>query len=436
VHFRNQRGALRPTGYDGALAKRILLTTTGSLGDLHPYLAIGLGLKARGHAVTIATSNLYRAKIERTGLQFAPMGPHFESLSTELMREVMNARKGPEHLIRKILYPAVRAIYAEVIDALRAADLVVTHPITFASQLAAEKSGMPWVSTVTAPLSLMSKYDPPVIAPAPFLAKLRNFGPGVNGLIVQLAHLKTKPWMKPITQFRESLGLPPGQDPLYEGQHAPRRVLGMFSRVMAEPQPDWPPQARVIGFPFYDQAEHGQTLPAGLEKFLDAGPPPVVFTLGSAAVQTAGTFYEESLEAVRRLGCRAVLLAGENVVKGTLPAGTAVFAYAPYSKILPRAACVVHQGGIGTCGQTLAAGRPMLVMPYAFDQPDNAARLERLGVARSIRRREYTGRRAAAELDRLLNDGSYTKRAAEAAHLVSAEDGVGAACDAIEECGA
>jgi rhamnosyltransferase subunit B len=73
-------------------------------------------------------------------------------------------------------------------------------------------------------------------------------------------------------------------------------------------------------------------------------------------------------------------------------------------------------------------------MPYAFDQPDNAARLERLGVARSIRRKKYNGRRAAAELDRLLKDASYARRAAEVAHLVSAEDGVGAACDAIEEC--
>ena len=414
--------------------KRILLATTGSLGDLHPVLAIGLGLKARGHTVTVATGKVYSAKIIRTGLEFAPMGPHFEEDPATLMHEVMHPRKGPEFLIRKLLYPAVPAAYAEAVDALRGSDAVVTHPIAFAAQIAAEKLGLPWISTVTAPLSIFSKYDPPVLAPMPFLAKLRGLGPGVNGLILRLGRATTGPWRKPIVEFRASLGMPPGEDPLFDGQHSPRCVLAMFSRVMAKPQPDWPRQTRVIGFPFYDQAEHGQRLDNDLERFLDAGPPPVVFTLGSSAVFDAGTFYQESLAAVKRLGCRAVLLAGANAIAGPLPAGTAVFAYAPYSKILPRAACAVHQGGIGTCGQALAAGRPMLVMPYGFDQPDNAARLQRLGVARAIGRKDYTARRAAAEIDRLLTDASYTQRAVEVARLVAGENAVGAACDAIEEC--
>jgi len=410
------------------------MTTTGSLGDLHPYLAIGLGLQARGHTVTIATSSLYRTKVEQTGFRFAPMGPHFESFSPELMRELMHARKGPERLIRRILYGCTPDAYAEVMDALRGADAIVTHPITFGAQIAAEKSRLPWISTVTAPIVFFSKYDPPVLAPLPFLAELRRFGPGVNGIFQRLVRARIASWKKPITRFRATLGLPPGRDPIFEGQHSPKHVLAMFSRVMAEPQPDWPPQTRVIGFPFYDQAEHGQQLDPELERFLDAGPPPLVFTLGSAAVLHPGNFYRDSVAAVKRLGCRAVLLAGPNSVDGPLPAGTAIFPYAPYSKILPRAACVVHQGGIGTCGQTLAAGRPMLVMPYAYDQPDNAARLQRLGVARVIRRNRYNARSAAAELDRLLTDKLYEKRAAEAANVVSKENAVRAACDAVEEC--
>jgi UDP:flavonoid glycosyltransferase YjiC (YdhE family) len=416
------------------VGKRIVLTTTGSLGDLHPFLAIGLGLAARGHSVTIATSEIYRAKVERTGLGFAPMGPHFESLSPEWMREAMDARKGPEFLIRHVLYPAAPAAYREVMAALRGADAVVTHPIAFASQIAAEKSGLPWVSTVTAPLSFLSRYDPSVLAPAPFLKKLRGLGLGANGFILKLGRAQTKRWMKPITQFRASLNMPPGQDPLFEGQHSPQRVLALFSRVLAEPQPDWPRQTRVTGFPFYDQAEHGQQLDPELARFLDAGSPPIVFTLGSSAVFDPGTFYQESLAAVKRLGRRAALLAGPNAIRGPLPPGTVVFAYAPYSKIMPRAAAVVHQGGAGTCGQALAAGRPMLVMPYGFDQPDNAARLERLGVARVIGRKRYTARRAADELARLLTDGRYAERAAQAARRIAAEDGVRAACDAVEQC--
>ena len=418
--------------------KRILLATTGSLGDLHPILAIGLGLKERGHIAIIATSNLYREKVIRAGLEFAPMGPHFAP-SSDFVREMFDPVRGPERLIRQTMYPGVPAAYAEVVDAMRGCDLVVTHPITFAAQIAAEKIaaeklGLPWVSTVTAPLSLPSRYDPPVYAMMPSAARLRVLGPAVNGLMLALGRAIVKPWMKPITEFRASLDLPPGEDPIFDGQHSPRCVLAMFSKVMAEPQPDWPKQTQVVGFPFYDQMEHGQALDGQLERFLDAGKPPVVFTLGSSAVFDAGTFYQESIAAVKRLGCRAILLAGENTIAGPLPPGIMACAYAPYSKVLPRAACVVHQGGIGTCGQALAAGRPMLVMPYAFDQYDNAARLQRLGVARTIGRKKYNGRRAADELDRLLTDASYRARAAEVGRRVASENAVEAACDAIEEC--
>lgn len=394
-------------------------------------LAIGLGLQARGHRAVIATNENYRAKVLGTGLDFAPMGPHLGT-SPELIREVFHPVKGPERLIRQLLYPAIPSAYAEVSKALPGCDLVVTHPITFAAQIAAEKLRMPWVSTVTAPLSLPSRFDPPVYSPAPALGKLRGLGPGWNGFQLKLGQRIIRHWMKPVTEFRKSLGLAPGEDPLFDGQHSPYCVLAMFSRVMAEPQPDWPPETRVIGFPFYDQAEHGQQLNPELERFLEGGPPPIVFTLGSSAVFDAGIFYQESARAAKRLGRRAVLLVGPNVIPGPLPGGTAAFPYAPFSKILPRAACVVHQGGVGTCGQALAAGKPMLVMPYAFDQLDNAARLERLGVARSVRRKRYTAQRASAELDRLLSDAKYSRKAADVALRVNAENSVEAACDAME----
>jgi UDP:flavonoid glycosyltransferase YjiC (YdhE family) len=418
--------------FHNSMAKRILLTTTGSLGDLHPYIAIGLELRARGHAVTLATSNFYQSKVEQTGLKFAPMGPHLGLETLKVMDRVMDAKNGPEYLIRHLLYPAVPAAYAEVMEAVRDADLIVTHPITFAAQIAAEKTGMPWVSTVTAPLSFFSRFDPSVMAPYPWVIKLRALGPAFFGFIKTLGRVMTKFWLAPITRFRASVGLPPGQDPIFEGQHSPQRVLAMFSPLMEAPQPDWPAQTVVTGFPFYDQAEHGQGIDPELERFLDAGPPPVVFTLGSSAVQAAGRFYHESIAAVQHLACRAVLLVGGNSFQEPPPAGIVAFPYAPFSKIFPRAAVIVHQGGIGTCAQALAAGRPMLVVPFAFDQPDNAARLQRLGVARAIPRKHYTGQRAYSELQPLLTDAAYAVSAVEVAHKIAQENGVRAASDAIE----
>jgi UDP:flavonoid glycosyltransferase YjiC (YdhE family) len=414
------------------MGQRILLTTTGSLGDLHPFIAMGLELRSRGHAVTVATADYYRTKIEQTGLGFASMGPHLELVTSEMMRKIMDQKKGPKYLIRDLIYPSVPAAYGEVMEALRAADLIVTHPIAFAAQIAAEKTGKPWISTVTAPAAFFSRFDPPVLAPAPFFAKLRPLGPALNGLIFRAGRAVTRRWRAPLCRFRASLGLPAGPDPLFEGQHSPRRVLAMFSSVMARPQPDWPPQTLITGFPFYDQAEHGQGIDSELERFLDAGPPPVVFTLGSSAVLQAGKFYTESIAAVRRLGCRAVLLAGNNALREPLPRDMMSVPYAPFSKIFPRASVIVHTAGIGTCGQALAAGRPLLAMPYGFDQPDNAARLERLGVARVIARHKYSAPRAATELDRLRSDATYAQRAAEVARIVAGENGVRAACEAIE----
>jgi rhamnosyltransferase subunit B len=421
-----------PASVAGEVPLKILLTTTGSLGDLHPFMAIGIALLARGHTVTIATSKTYQQKIEGTGLQFAPMGPHLSLGDTDVIRRVMDQRRGPEYLIRKIMLPSVPAVYEEAMAAARQADLIVTHPITFAAQIVAEVTGLPWISTVTAPFIFFSRFDPPVLAPAPFLAKLRGLGAAINGLVLGAGRVLTRRWTAPLARFRRSLGLPAGRNPLFEGQHSPQRVLALFSRVMAEAQADWPPQTRTTGFPFYHEAEHEQELDPALERFLDAGPAPVVFTLGSSAVHRAGAFYEESLGAIRQLGCRAVLLVGNNRIAGPLPPATAIFPYAPFARIFPRASAIVHQGGIGTCAQAVVAGRPMLVVPYGFDQPDNAARLERLGVARVMARSKYSGRRASAELRRLLADPAYSSRAAEIARRVSAEDGVQTACEVIE----
>ena len=415
------------------MPRRILITTTGSLGDVHPYMAVGLELQARGHAVTLATSNFYRSKVENAGLGFAPMGPHYTPEDTGVVQAIMDPWRGPEYLLRRFLYPVIREVYAEIRNAVGRADVLVTHGLSFAAHIAAAETGVPWVSTVLAPSAFFSAFDPPLVNPFPGLHRaLRLCSPAVNRAFHKPIRAITLKWAAPIRDFRASLGLDPGGNPLFEAQHSPQRVLALFSRVLAEPQPDWPPHTSVTGFAFYDYEEHGRAIDPALPRFLDSGPVPVVFTLGSAAVHVAGQFYKTSLDAVRRLKCRAVLLTGGNAVDEPLPPDVMALRYAPYSQILPRAAAVVHQGGIGTTAQVLRAGRPALVVPFAFDQPDNAARAERLGVAKSIPRRRYEAGRAARALDDLLADSRFSMAAAGVAEHIGREDGARAAADAIE----
>ena len=114
-------------------------------------------------------------------------------------------------------------------------------------------------------------------------------------------------------------------------------------------------------------------------------------------------------------------------------AGVAAFEYAPFSELFPRAAAIVHHGGIGTTGLAMRSGRPMLVMPCAWDQPDNAERVARLGISRTIPRHRYTPGRVAAELRRLLDEPAYEQRASEVGEQVRQEDGVQVACDTLGE---
>ena len=188
-----------------------------------------------------------------------------------------------------------------------------------------------------------------------------------------------------------------------------------------------------MGPALYDSDVGGApALPAALTAFLQAGPAPLVFTLGSAAVHDPGDFYVESLKAARRLGRRAVLLVGPegdlSVADG--PDAIAV-GYAPFSLLFPHAAAVVHQGGVGTTQQALRAGRPQLVVPVLGDQFDNAARVVRLGCGATLGRGRYRAERVATVLERVLADATTAETARRLGLVASQEDGAAAGAERI-----
>jgi UDP:flavonoid glycosyltransferase YjiC (YdhE family) len=403
---------------------------------LHPYIAIALGWQARGHEAVIATSGAYQQKVEALGIGFRAVRPDHPDPQTglDLIRRIMDRRTGSEFVIREVMMSVLRDSYQDTLAAAEGADLLVSHMLTFTTRLVAEKKALPWASTFLQPLGLFSVYDPPVLPQAPILAKLRFLGPAFHRLLFGCAKWRVRSWSEPWHRLRTDIGLPPTSDsPLFEGQNSPLLVLAMFSKLLADKQPDWPRQAVITGFPFCDQDGEGG-MPPELLHFLDAGPPPLVFTLGSSAVVDPGPFYEHSVAAAKRLGRRAVLLVGKvpRNRPASLPDGIVAFPYAPHSELFPRAAAIVHQGGIGTTAQAMRSGRPMLVVPYAHDQPDNAERLRRLGIARTVSRHRYSPGRGATELRQLLDNPIYSQRSAEAGEQVRQEHGVGAACDALE----
>lgn len=424
---------------------KIVIATFGSLGDMHPMNALGIELRERGHEIVFAAMEAYREKIEILGFEFRPMRPHLDPEDKKLARELMDAKSGSELLLRKIILPNLRPMYEDLIEIVSDADAFISSEVVFVGDAVAKKSGKKWITTTLAPGTFLSAHDPFVPPSAQWLKHIRFLGSGFHSAIYSVVKRMIESWFADYRAFRRELGLSEDHDPLFKGKSSLLN-LAMFSKVLGKPQPDWHSPTLQTGFCFYDGKDDMGKMPEGLSEFLANGEPPIIFTLGSAAVMDARDFFEESAKAAKILGKRAVLLYGIfnelpqiaesdewRIESGTdIKSNIAAFDYAPYSFVFPQAACVVHQGGVGTTSQVLRAGVPHLFMPYSHDQPDNAARCERLGVAKIISREDYTAENAAKKLGEILSYPSFKSNAVDASRIVLTENGTKTACDAIE----
>jgi UDP:flavonoid glycosyltransferase YjiC (YdhE family) len=290
---------------------------------------------------------------------------------------------------------------------------------------------------VLQPAVLWSADDPSAF---PLFGEWLRSSPAVARSVFAFMRRVTDRWMKEIYDLRRDIGLPVARKhPLFEGQFSPFGTLAFFSSAFAKPQPDWPAKTTVTGFPFYDKLDAASRgMNSEIVRFLESGPPPIVFTLGSSAVFVPGDFYSTSAAAVEKLGQRAIMLAGVDFESRTnlrSRKDILVTGYAPYSELFPRAAMVVHSGGIGTTAQVLRAGKPMIIMPFSHDQPDNAARITRLGVGSKIERSRYRVNEVARGLEELLLDAGKAARAAQIGRQIQAEDGSRKAADTLEAIG-
>ena len=320
-----------------AAQRRIVLTAIGSMGDLHPFMAIGLGLKARGHEAIVASGECYRKKIEAAGLGFHLIRPDCDRMGeAEFLRRFMHPQFGLLRIGREWILPALRDSYEDTLAAAADADLLVAHPLAaFSSRLVAEKTGLPWASAMLVPLGFFSAHDLPVLDIVPGSHWLRLLGPAFWRPFLWCSKRATRFVAEPWYRLRREIGLSPTDElnPLGDS-HSPQLVLATFSKHFADKQPDWPAQTVVSGFPLYDA---GGELPADLVRFLDAGPPPIVFTLGTAVSSDAGKFFEHSVAAARRLGRRAVLtLQDPRNRPRDLPPDVFACDYAPFSLLFLR----------------------------------------------------------------------------------------------------
>lgn len=383
----------------------------------------------------IATFEDYRADVVRAGIEFARVRPSLSELGDHaaLLTKLFDVRRGPEYLVRELVMSNLRPGYEDLLQASDGADMLISHPLAVTLPLVAQRRALPWVASVLTPLSFMSSHDPPLLGVAPWLRKLRALGPEPYRLVFNMFKRSVRGWEAPLHELRKELGLPPSaRMAMFEGQFSPLRNLALFDPNLATAQPDWPGEVRVCGAPLYDGAMPGGDIDGELQQFLAEGEAPIVFALGSSAVWVAGDFWDKAVAAARRLGRRAVLVTGP-VTPENLPSEVRAFPYVPYSRVFPRAAVVVHQAGIGTLAQAMRAGRPQLIVPVSFDQPDNARRAAALGLARAIPFKKVTAGRLVSELE-VLTRPEYAQAAQEVAAALARIDGAARAADELIAC--
>lgn len=413
---------------------KILIATFGSLGDLHPFVALAHALARNGFAPVIATSAAYADYILGEGLGFAPIRPDADDLTSRLGMDLGEiARKMSEDdkfLFDTLIFPHLRESYDDLLAASAGAVAIVSHSLAFSARLVAEARGVPLATVLLSPMMLYSAYDPPLGSRAPLRrAPVGKVEVAYNRFLLWSLSHAIALWAEPLRRLRRELGLKPryGLD-LLLGVKSSDAVIGLFSPTLAPPQPDHGSRTLIAGHTFHDRYLEGGALPPRLAAFLDDGPAPVIFTLGSFVARARRDFYRDCVTVARCLGRRAAILAHEDDVPELAReqgGDVCVAPYAPHSAVFPRAWVVAHHGGVGTTGQAMRAGRPQLITPFLGDQFDNAERVQRLGVARVLDGKTATPDAMLREFERL--DGAYEARAATLAENVKREDGAAVA---------
>ena len=384
-----------------AFPLKFLLIPIGSAGDVLPFVWLGRLLRARGHDVVFFAQDLAREMPQRAGLPTIPWGDAAEQESLIRNPDLWHPRRAMNliaHFAARWAGQSIPIIRPHVEDG---RTVMIAGALAFGARILAERWNVPLLTAHVQPAVFMSIEDTPVmIAHGEFLPRLprwarRAFFAAANWMVDR----KMGP---AIQQVRTDVGLPPGRIKglMRHYWHSPDGVLCLFPEWFARQASDWPAQAVLSRFPLYDEAIDRPPDPA-LEAFLAAGDAPVVITPGSANAH-AQRFLRHALEACTRIRRRAVVITRYPEQVATLPPDGACFQYLPFGQVFPRAAAVIHHGGIGTTAQCLAAGVPQLIMPLSHDQPDNAARVKRFGAGDYLYPSAFKPHRIAHVLERLL----------------------------------
>ncbi len=409
------------------LEKTILLCTIGSAGDVNPFIGIGQQLKKRGLRVVLVTSQYFESQARSAGLEFFGLGSteDYQAIIQDL--DLWSADKGFKVFADRVVFPIMEPAYEIIAGFDPSKTILVAQGQFFAAHIAHEKLDFPFITIHLQPAAFRSVYEFPLL-PVRIPPLL------IRGLFILIdAFLLDKLFAPNINRFRQRLNLPAINKIFGGWMHSPQKNLGLFPDWFAQPQPDWPPQTQLTGFVYYDKQNGNEDLPDGLDKFLSAGSAPIIFTAGTA-MKHADQFFRDCIEACQLLGQRGILLTQHpEQLPSELPKGIQHFSYLPFSKVLSRTLALVHHGGIGTTAQAIAAGIPQVIRPMAHDQPDTAARVEKMGIGASLNPKKFNAASLAENLNTLTTSQLVLDRCKFYAEKINPDQSLDETCMIIEK---
>ena len=362
-------------------AMHAILVTVGTDGDIFPYAALGATLRARGHRVTLVTNEQSRALATHLDLGFRALLSVEEASAPLADPDFWHPLKGGAIAARWVT-PFIQRQYALLDELSGDTDAVlVASPGVVSARLVQETRGRPLATLVLQPGLIPSSTAPPIMPGFTLPRHAPRWAGNLYWRLVDVAGERVVG--QHLNRVRATLGLEPVRR-FFEWWNSPDVIIGMFPGEFGPPQPDWPPQIKLTGFPMYD-GPPGVGIPPDLLRFCLAGDPPIAFTFGTGMMHAAATF-RKAVEVCQLLGKRGILLTRyEHQLPTPLPPSVRACECAPFLELFPLCAAVVHHGGIGTVAKALTTGTPQLILPMAFDQLDNAARVKSLGAGESLK---------------------------------------------------
>ena len=357
---------------------KILFVPFGTQGDVEPLFWMADVLAARGHEPVFLITPHYSWLAEERGFKWYPMGTEEEFMAHMKNPLVWDRIKGPQIVVAEMGNLLER--YASAMDEIQESfEIIVTSTLAVGPRTVAESRGIPSIAVHLQPVLFRSLIDTPV-----FLAELKWLSRAprwVKRLVFYASDVQV--WKKGklrLNPFRKSLGLAPVKNFYDDAVNGGDGLAALFPEWFAPKQADWPDRTKLFGFPL-SQVE-SRPLPQELESFLNAGDPPVLWTHGSANLEVR-RFQKAALETCSKLGLRCLLV---SLTKPSMELPDYAFHVnrVRFEDVFPRCRAIVHHGGIGTLARAIQAGIPQLIVPQSHDQPDNAVRVEKLGLGRAV----------------------------------------------------